>query len=139
MFYLLASFPLFPHFPPTFFLYTPSSTPVLLSYTLQLLELVFLAGPSVVCISVPFFIYNIPSLFLFSLSPKPPTNPAVLPLYPPFSVKSVCFHISGPPVPCTCHRARPFDKSREGQTEFCRTRQSLNIWLQCPQMLCCVL
>ena len=52
---------------------------------------------------------------------------------------SVCLSISGPPVPCTCHRAQPFDKSREGQTEFCRTRQSLNIWLPCPQVLCCVL
>lgn len=46
-----------------------------------------------------------------------------------FLLVALSLSISGPPVPCTCHRARPFDKSREGQTEFCRTRQSLNIWL----------
>lgn len=46
-----------------------------------------------------------------------------------FLLVALCLSISGPAVPCTCHCARPFDKSREGQPEFCRTRQSLNIWL----------
>lgn len=58
-----------------------------------------------------------PSLFPFSLPP------------------SIHLSILGPPVPCTCHRAQPFDKSREGQTEFCRTRQSLSIWPLFPLVL----
>lgn len=61
--------------------------------------------------------------------PPPPPPPGRSPLV------AVRLSISGPPVPCTCHCAQPFDKSREGQTEFCRTRQSLNIWLPCPQVL----
>lgn len=74
--------------------------------------------------------------------PRTPCLPLSLCFTSPYPVSffssthppSIHLSFLGPPVPCTCHRAQPFDKSREGQTEFCRTRQSLSIWLPFPQV-----